>query len=126
LVLADTKLALNAGSTASISVNDSLILNTNAIISANNNLTTEIGRNVTVTGTLISTPGSGIDGAVKRGQFTVGSDSLFNPLPVSLTAFAARLKSSDVILSWSTASEVNNKGFEVERSTGKGEWKQIG
>jgi hypothetical protein len=39
------------------------------------------------------------------------------PLPVSLTAFAAKASGPDVRLSWATASELNNDYFEVERST---------
>jgi hypothetical protein len=37
-------------------------------------------------------------------------------LPVKFTSFVAITKSNDVILNWSTASETNNKGFEIERS----------
>ncbi|MBZ0200408.1 MAG: T9SS type A sorting domain-containing protein, partial [Ignavibacteriaceae bacterium] len=36
-------------------------------------------------------------------------------LPVELISFNANCVSSDVTLSWSTASETNNKGFQVER-----------
>jgi hypothetical protein len=38
------------------------------------------------------------------------------PLPVELTAFQAAKAGAAVDLSWSTASEKNNAGFEVERS----------
>jgi len=37
-------------------------------------------------------------------------------LPVELLAFTASVKNSEVQLFWSTASELNNKGFEIERS----------
>jgi hypothetical protein len=37
-------------------------------------------------------------------------------LPVTLTSFTAAAKGNDVVLNWNTASEVNNKGFEIERS----------
>lgn len=36
--------------------------------------------------------------------------------PVELTSFKADVNSGDVILKWSTSTETNNKGFEVERS----------
>ena len=39
-----------------------------------------------------------------------------NPLPVELTSFSAATIGSAVKLSWNTATEVNNYGFEVERS----------
>jgi hypothetical protein len=38
-------------------------------------------------------------------------------LPVKLISFVATAKENDVLLNWSTASETNNKGFEIERST---------
>lgn len=39
-----------------------------------------------------------------------------NPLPVDWLVFKGSVVSKDVWLNWSTASERNNKGFEVERS----------
>ena len=39
----------------------------------------------------------------------------YEALPVELTSFAANLSDSKVYLSWSTASELNNNGFEIER-----------
>jgi hypothetical protein len=50
------------------------------------------------------------------GQFTIAADSSQNPLPVSLLRFAAKANNNDALLTWSTASEKNNKGFEIERS----------
>lgn len=38
------------------------------------------------------------------------------PLPVELTSFSSRTSADGVTLLWSTASETNNHGFEVERS----------
>lgn len=37
-------------------------------------------------------------------------------LPVKLTSFRAEILNNQTILNWSTASETNNKGFEVEKS----------
>ena len=39
-------------------------------------------------------------------------------VPVELTSFSAVVNLSDVVLNWTTASETNNQGFEVERSNG--------
>ena len=44
------------------------------------------------------------------------SYTIDNPLPVELTSFNADVVNSNVELSWETATEVNNYGFEVERS----------
>jgi len=39
------------------------------------------------------------------------------PLPVELTSFSASIVGKGVILNWETATEVNNYGFEIERSS---------
>lgn len=42
-----------------------------------------------------------------------------NPaIPVELTSFNASVAGNDVTLNWSTASEINNHGFEIERNYG--------
>jgi hypothetical protein len=41
-------------------------------------------------------------------------------IPVELTSFTASVNDSEVLLSWTTATELNNNGFEVERKSGKG------
>ncbi len=46
-------------------------------------------------------------------------------VPVELTSFNAELKNSKVDLNWRTATETNNKGFEIERRSGK-KWNSIG
>jgi len=38
-----------------------------------------------------------------------------SPLPVELVSFTAELNKNDVLLLWTTATEVNNYGFEVQR-----------
>ncbi len=45
-----------------------------------------------------------------------GSDGL-GPVPVELTKFVVAPGANKVILNWETASEINNSGFEVLRST---------
>lgn len=55
-------------------------------------------------------------------DFTLGEVSA---LPVELNMFAAKVKSNSVQLIWSTATEVNNYGFEIERKCSNGDWKKI-
>lgn len=38
------------------------------------------------------------------------------PMPVELTSFSADVKAGLVILKWKTATEMNNRGFEIERA----------
>ncbi|MBW3130915.1 T9SS type A sorting domain-containing protein [Hymenobacter profundi] len=62
--------------------------------------------------------------SVVNGYFTIGDNN--NPLPVELVAFTGQLEGSAVRLDWATASEKNNKGFEVQRSTGDDQWFPLG
>ncbi len=61
--------------------------------------------------------------------YTIGNPSA---LPVELTTFTASLNNSAVELSWKTATEVNNYGFEIQRlnnshsSSVNGQWEKIG
>lgn len=48
------------------------------------------------------------------------------PLPIELESFTATVLSNSVELQWRTASELNNKGFDIERSTESGSWHKIG
>jgi len=62
-------------------------------------------------------------------EFALGSDT--NPLPVELVSFNATAAGSEVQLTWQTASEQNNAGFQVQREqvqreTGRSSWKQVG
>ena len=44
------------------------------------------------------------------------------PLPVTLTGFRATTSNSDVLLSWKTETEINNRGFEIQRSNNSSDW----
>jgi hypothetical protein len=48
------------------------------------------------------------------------------PIPVELTAFSAVVLNGDVQLNWTTATETNNQGFEIERRTGSEEYSKVG
>ncbi|UOG73509.1 T9SS type A sorting domain-containing protein [Hymenobacter tibetensis] len=54
-----------------------------------------------------------------------GIEAPGGPLPVSLTSFTAILRKGQVALNWVTASESNNKGFEVQRSQDGKEFQTI-
>ncbi len=44
-------------------------------------------------------------------MFSGGVDAI----PVELTSFTASVNSNNVLLNWSTATEINNRGFEIQR-----------
>ena len=51
-------------------------------------------------------------------DFTICSKPVYidSPMPVELTDFSSIISLNDVTLQWSTSSELNNSGFEIERS----------
>jgi hypothetical protein len=49
-----------------------------------------------------------------------------NALPVELSSFTGRIDKDKIILQWRTETEVNNYGFEIQRSTDKISWSKIG
>ncbi|WBO83002.1 reprolysin-like metallopeptidase [Hymenobacter yonginensis] len=52
--------------------------------------------------------------------------TLAGPLPVELSSFTADARPNAAELSWTTASEQNNRGFAVEASTNGTDFRQIG
>ena len=46
-------------------------------------------------------------------------------LPVELSAFTANFKDDKIVLEWKTETEVNNYGFDIERSTDNSNWMAI-
>jgi hypothetical protein len=48
------------------------------------------------------------------------------PLPVEFSGFKGTIQNNTVNLDWNTSSEINNKGFEVERSFNGNEFESIG
>lgn len=47
-------------------------------------------------------------------------------MPVSLQSFNSIVNGRDLKLNWVTSSEINNKGFDIERKTNSEDWKNIG
>ena len=47
-------------------------------------------------------------------------------VPVELISFEVITKDKNVILSWQTATELNNRGFQIEKSFDKKDWNKIG
>jgi hypothetical protein len=56
------------------------------------------------------------------GGLQIINNNILNPLPVELVSFSANYNDGCVDLSWITATELNNSGFEVERQTETGDW----
>ena len=61
-------------------------------------------------------------------EYILGTTSSDNSLPVELSSFTARQEKSDVVLEWTTESEIENLGFILERKNSKfetGNWGEI-
>jgi hypothetical protein len=67
--------------------------------------------------------GAGASAIYQTVNTSVASDFV---LPVELTAFTASTSGESVDLTWSTASETNNAGFEVQRQAEEGGWERVG
>lgn len=78
-----------------------------------------------VAGSVVSTSSPTLFNSFSR--FTLGSRlSGLNPLPVELVSFSGECQEDKVALSWSTASEINNDYFTVERSSDGHDYVSVG
>ena len=63
-------------------------------------------------------------------DFQIGGE-INPPLPVELTSFTGTSQKNGILLNWTTATEVNNYGFEIERASSsttprQDDWEKIG
>ena len=81
--------------------------------------------------------GSTSDPVAKRnnltqfGDYVIAGNSSENPLngslPVEMKSFTANTNNNSVTLIWKTSSEINNQGFDIERSdNGINNWNKVG
>lgn len=70
------------------------------------------------------TPGGGVGGG--HGFGFSFADPGGNPLPIELVDFNAKSENEIVRLNWSTALEINNDYFTIERSINLKDWMEIG
>lgn len=59
-----------------------------------------------------------------RGNFSISASG--NALPVSITSFKSEQRGNSNVLTWITAAEINNAGFEIERSNNGANFSSIG
>ena len=79
-------------------------------------------------GSITSSSISSIGGPSTPTFFVLANNTVpgTNPLPVEMTSFSASSNRLTAELQWSTATEVNNFGFEIERKTSNDSWTKIG
>ncbi len=85
-------------------------------------LSIQTSGNVTLGSYTITVQGTGPAGAPPVHRRTISLDVI---VPVELTSFSAVSEKNDVLLTWNTATEVNNQGFEIQRKTA-GEFERVG
>lgn len=61
-------------------------------------------------------------GVTSFSPFIVGNQAV---MPVELASFTSSVNANNVKLNWSTVSEENNSGFDIERKNVTGEWSKI-
>jgi hypothetical protein len=104
----------------------------NVLYSDNSKKTIDITQisEITFSGTAVSyvLSGSGTitDDMSSISNIAFGGSNGGSPLPVELVKFIATRDQKNVTLSWSTATEVNNYGFDIERKPETGDWTKIG
>lgn len=89
-------------------INDLLVLHWNGAqwdSVGNSNITGDVNAGSVTSNTLSS-----------FSPFTLGSSSSDNPLPIELLSFFGFPEKQNVVLNWSTASEINNDYYTLERS----------
>lgn len=95
------------------------------------------GNNFTFSFVTLTPIGSGTENGVNYVDFTVSSFSGGSgglgispypntPLPVTYTSISAVPGNEAILVNWTTATEINNKGFEVQRSTDARNFTTIG
>lgn len=87
-----------------------------------------IGTSITGYGTMFSalwqssyTPTTG-----SQGNFGVVKLTYDDPIPVELTSYAANVSGNNVLLNWTTATETNNQGFDIQRKSGNSDFISVG
>jgi len=102
----------------------------------NNKIFVKISRGATTWGpTEIGTTGALTKFSIVSGNTGGGDGNNFyfnsmeirtdSPVPVELSSFTASIQNKAVVLNWATATEINNYGFEVERSFDKTNWNTL-
>lgn len=108
----------------------------NVIVSSTTDFTSSTGNaTITINGIIVTANNGGGNGDMTFDELNDALDALVAPstlesvvaaLPVEFSGFSGKVKGKGIRLDWSTATESNNKQFEIEFSTDGKTFKQIG
>jgi hypothetical protein len=118
----------DADTTGSTYLNDTPVANQLSALSPTSGFSTQ--RADYSEGAQVMTGGNGVTGSDETSEdmnntWIVDVPTPFLPIPVELTSFTASVTADAVVLNWSTATELNNHGFEIERKS-DGSFRTIG
>ena len=108
------------GTTGSTYLNDTPVANQLSALSPNSGFSTQ--RSDYTEGAQVMSGGNGVTGSDETSEdmnntWMVDVPTPFVAIPVELTSFTADVVDQAVVLNWSTATETNNHGFEIEKRT---------
>jgi hypothetical protein len=90
-------------------------------------LTGSSNGDIDLAGTPIAGITTDIDGDTRNALLPYkGADEASVPLPVELKSFTAQAENQKVILYWTTATELNNNGFEIQRGVSESDFATVG
>ncbi|MCW8804793.1 MAG: choice-of-anchor J domain-containing protein [Ignavibacteriaceae bacterium] len=109
------------GTTGSTYLNDTPVANQLSALSPTSGFSTQ--RFDYTEGLQVMSGGNGVTGSDETSEdmnntWIVDIPTPFLAIPVELTSFSATVVDETIVLSWITASETNNQGFEIQRSNG--------
>jgi len=107
-------------------VEDGFVIEKETVVTDLYEVVDTVAQNVT---TFIDTSVSYFTYNYRVKAYNIAGDSPYSNIaqvlvPVELTSFTANVKEDGVLIEWTTATEKNNMGFEVQRKTGN-TWKTI-
>ncbi len=96
---------------------DANSLNADPLYVSDSNLVPQTGSPLISAGTAISGFTTDVTGAIRNASTpAIGAYENESALPVELVSFTATINGSQAELKWKTATELNNYGFEIEKS----------
>ncbi|SET51498.1 T9SS type A sorting domain-containing protein [Hymenobacter actinosclerus] len=132
----DASLSIPAGATLSITfratiaaaAQNSFAYQANATVTYNDPFRTTATGTITPGGNYANTAALGAAGGSNYSASSSTNEdvTITKPLPVTLTAFNAIASGHDAVLTWATATELNNDRFELERSFDGATFETIG
>jgi hypothetical protein len=116
------------GTTGSTYLNDTPVANQLSALSPTSGFSAQ--RFDYAEGLQVMTGGNGVTGSDETSEdmnntWIVDVPTPFVAIPVELTSFTANVVNETIVLYWSTATETNNLGFEVEKRAGN-EYRAVG